>query len=81
MTVWALCGLAGFVVAVGSYVATLRGWLHPDTLWYPLIGLVATVLIALSLVDQWNTTTALMQSAFGGVSLYGVVSYLRNKIS
>lgn len=81
MTVYTLCGLAGFVVAIGSYWATLRGRLHPDSLTYPCANLLATILIAISLVDQWNTTTALMQLAFGGVSLYGVATYLRNKIS
>lgn len=81
MTIYTLCGLVGFVVSVGSYWATLRGKMHPDTLWYPMTNLLATALIALSLVDQWNTTTALMQIAFGAVSLYGIAAYLRNKIA
>lgn len=81
MTVYTLLGLAGFAVAVSSYWATLRGRLRADTVWYPSVNLLATALIAVSLVDQWNTTTALMQIAFGGVSLYGIAAYLRNKIA
>lgn len=81
MTVYTLCGLAGCGVAFGSYVATMRGWLRTETVWYPATSLLATGLIALSLVSQWNDTTAIMQVMFGGVGIYGLVERLRKKIS
>lgn len=81
MTIYTLCGLAGCGVALGSYFATLRGWLRPETVWFPATSLLATVLIAMSLITQWNITTAVMQIMFGCVGIYGLVERLRKKIA
>lgn len=80
MTVWSVLGLLGFAVAVGAYVATLRGWIVPESLAYPSLSLLATALISASLVDEWNLTTFLMQVAFGGVSVWGIVRWFRNRV-
>jgi hypothetical protein len=75
-----LCGALGSVLAVGTYLAMVNGWLRQDSPLYPALSLLATVLLSLGLVSQWNLGGAISGLAFGAVSLWGLFVTLRQRL-
>lgn len=75
-----LCGALGSILAVATYAGVLQGRLPPDSPLYPALSLLATALMSLSLVSQWNLGSAMSGLAFGSVSLWGLFVTLRQRI-
>ena len=73
-----MIGISGFVASVALYVAMLRGWIVAKSRRYPAANLFATILISVSLVDQFNLTSALMGGTFGLISVYGLMQNWNN---
>lgn len=74
MSIYCLIGISGFLLSVTLYFAMLRVWMSQLSIWYPTLNLVATILISVSLVDQFNLTSALMGGTYGAISVYGIWS-------
>ncbi|HEX5321035.1 MAG TPA: hypothetical protein VFW46_17875 [Stellaceae bacterium] len=71
---YTLAGLAGTAMIVLVYFANQQRWLRSEDWRYPAANLVGSVLILLSLLDQWNTPSVVIELFWIAISLYGLVN-------
>lgn len=71
------CGIVGAGCFIGSYFASLRGWLLPSDWRFPAINLLGAVLVLVSLTNAWNWPSVVLECFWGTISLYGLVRSLR----
>jgi hypothetical protein len=72
-------GTAGAVVIVLAYFANQRRWLASTDWRFPFANLVGAALILASLARTWNLPSAVMESFWVLISLYGIVQNLRSR--
>lgn len=71
-------GTAGAAIIVLAYFANQRRWLASTDWRFPLANLVGASLILASLVKTWNLPSAVMESFWVLISLYGILRSLRS---
>ncbi len=71
------CGIVGAGCFIAAYFATVQRWLEPDGLVFPAINLIGAILVLVSLADAWNLPSVVLESFWGAISIYGLVSNLR----
>jgi hypothetical protein len=72
-------GTAGAAIIVLVYFANQRRWLASTDWRFPLANLVGASLILASLARTWNLPSAVMESFWVLISLYGIVQNLRTR--
>ena len=70
---FALAGLLGAGLYAGSYIALQFGRLDGNSVAFTLCNTFAAALVLASLVDQFNTSTLLIQVMWLGVGLVGLI--------
>jgi hypothetical protein len=70
-------GIAGTCCFIGTYFATLQGWLDATGWRFPAINLLGAMLVLVSLTDQWNLPSVILECFWGAASVYGVARALR----
>ena len=71
---YTLVGLVGTATIVIVYFANQQRWLRSDDWRYPAVNLAGSVLILVSLFDQWNTPAVVIELFWIAISLYGLVN-------
>lgn len=72
MTIYTIFGLAGTCCFVAAYFATLQGWMSPEGWRFPTVNLAGAVLVMVSLYDQWNLPSFVLEAFWGTISVYGL---------
>lgn len=80
MLVFDLIGYFGIAICFISYFFTIRGDISPTGLLYPLLGVLVSVCLGVSIIahGQLYTPAFFIQGMFGLISLYGL--YLNRRI-
>jgi len=68
-----VCGLVGTACFVAAYFATLQGWLEASDWRFPAINLLGAILVMVSLLDEWNLPSVILECFWGTISVYGLV--------
>ncbi|HEX2939632.1 MAG TPA: hypothetical protein VHO91_01200 [Rhodopila sp.] len=71
------CGILGAGVFVVVYFCNLRGWLVSSDWRYPAANMAGALLILVSLFEEWNLPSVMIEVFWTIISLYGVVRNLR----
>ena len=67
-----LAGLAGFALYMGSYALLSAGILDCRTYAYAAMNLAAAACVLVSLTESFNLASALIQSSWVAISLFGL---------
>jgi hypothetical protein len=76
MNIYTACGMAGAFCFVAAYFGTLRGWMPADGWRFPAANLAGAVLVGVSLIDQWNLPSFVLEVFWGSISLWGLARSL-----
>lgn len=76
LSFYEILGLAGAALYLLSYVLTALDKLPSNAPGYYVAKLLASALVAISLLEQFNLASAIIQSFFFLVSLLGIVRHL-----
>ena len=74
-------GMIGVVLYVGSYSALQLGKLDGNSIQYCLLNGGAASLVLISLFYDFNLASALIQTIWISVSLFGACKYWRNRMN
>ncbi len=82
MSTWHLAGLAGVTLYLGSYAALQTGFLRGSGYQYAFLNLVAATLVLVSLVQDFNLSSAIIQVLWIVISTIGILRlwYIRHAI-
>lgn len=72
-------GSTGTLIVVAAYFATQMRYLNSDQLLFPVVNLGGSLLIAFSLIFNFNLASALMEFFWIAISLLGIVQGLRQR--
>lgn len=85
MLTWSdMCGVTGVAVSTTCYACVQWRRDFAKSIHYSLLNLVATVLFAISILQDWNLAAFINNTLWGVISLYGVyrcLKYMRRKPS
>lgn len=74
-----IAGLAGTLAILAAFYLLQAGRLRGDSLRYQLLNLFGASGVLLSLWETFNLSVFLLEIAWVGVSLYGIVRTLRRR--
>lgn len=74
-----LVGTVGALIVVGAYFGTQARLINSDDLAFPLINLIAALLISYSLYYTFNFASALIEAFWILISLFGIWQWWRRK--
>lgn len=63
--------MAGVLLGMVAYMGMVMGKIQANSAAYMGTNTLAAALVALSLVEHFNPATAILQTFYGSVSLYG----------
>lgn len=72
-------GTTGTLIVVAAYFATQLRYLNSDDLLFPAVNLAGSLLIAFSLIFNFNLASALMEVFWIAISIFGIVQCLRQR--
>ncbi len=72
-------GLVGVGCLISAYAGLTFKYLSPDNLAYPVINLIASILLSYSLLYTMNISSLVIEIFWGCISLYGIWTCLRKK--
>ncbi|SFC86800.1 hypothetical protein SAMN04488094_110116 [Tropicimonas isoalkanivorans] len=75
-SVWEWSGLAGAIIYAASYILTSLDRLPSQSPHFYVVKLVAAILVMISLVEQYNLATVLIQTFFIVISVFGIARHL-----
>ncbi len=70
-------GLVGVVVILWYYLLLQLGKCVSDSLCFSLANFIGSVLLLISLWFNWNLASVIIEIAWLGISLYGILKYVR----
>ncbi len=79
LTIVDAVGSAGALVVVAAYFATQMRMMNSDDLAFPVINLLGSVLIAYSLLYNFNLASMLIEGFWIIISVIGIIQYFRLK--
>lgn len=65
-------GLAGVALILGAYFYNQQRWLSSEDWRFPLVNLIGSCLILVSLWDQWNWPSVVIEVSWAAISLWGL---------
>ena len=71
------CGIVGAGCFIFAYFATLQGWLEASDWRFPAVNLIGAALVLVSLIDEWNLPSVVLECFWGAISVYGLMRHLR----
>ena len=74
---YTVCGIVGAGCFIVGYFATVQGWLQPDDWRSPAVNLLGAALVLVSLIDEWNLPSVVLECFWGAISVYGLVRCAR----
>ncbi|MEX0308255.1 MAG: hypothetical protein AB3N12_12800 [Ruegeria sp.] len=70
-------GSFGALIVVAAYFATQMRMMNSDDLAFPVVNLVGSVLIVLSLFQNFNLASMLIEGFWIIISVLGIIQYFR----
>ena len=67
-----LIGVAGFFFYISPFCAVQLGWLDGNSTTYSLCNVIAASLVAISLIQEFNLASALIQGSWIVIGLVGL---------
>jgi hypothetical protein len=77
LTIPTVAGLIGAALVLSAYFANQRGWLASHDWRFPLANLIGSGLILVSLSEDWNLPSAVIEAAWAAVSIMGLARSIR----
>jgi hypothetical protein len=74
---YTVCGIVGAGCFIVAYLATIRGRMEPRGWRFPALNLLGAVLVLVSLIDEWNLPSVVLECFWGAISIYGLMRCLR----
>lgn len=71
------CGIVGAGCFIVGYFATLQGWLPANGWRFPTINLMGAILVLISLIDEWNLPSVVLECFWGVISVWGLLRSMR----
>jgi hypothetical protein len=81
MTFFDLVGISGVFLCLLAYTMNMLQRMPTTGAVYPAINAVSSCMILTSLVADFNLAAALMEGSWLGVSMFGMVAALRQRVS
>jgi len=72
MTSFDIGGMIGCALIIAAYFATQESWLTASDRRFPLLNLIGSALILISLMKAWNTPSVVVETFWALTSLYGL---------
>lgn len=72
-------GLLGISLILGMYCLLQLGKLQSTDFWYSMGNLLGSVFLLFSLFYNWNMSAVVLQCAWIGISVYGLIKARRLK--
>lgn len=79
MAIYTLIGLLGFAAYVASYAALQLGWLDGNGVPYTVANVVAASMVLVSMLEQFNLASALIQVTWIAFGLLGLALRLNRR--
>ena len=76
-----IIGISGTALLIGSYYMLQKGSVKGDDWSYLWANLIAAIMIFYSLFWFWNWASVLIEIFWIGITLYGMMRKLKNRIS
>lgn len=76
-----MCGIVGAGCFIIAYFATVQGWWSVRDWRFPAANLLGALLMLVSLCDQWNLPSVVIECFWAMISLYGLARSLRGRRS
>lgn len=73
-----LIGVLGFILYMTSFGGIQFGWIDGNGVFYTICNVVAASLVAVSLIPEFNLSSALIQGSWICIGLFGLVKRLRH---
>jgi hypothetical protein len=77
LTIPTVAGLIGAALVLSAYFANQRGWLASHDWRFPLANLIGSGLILVSLSEDGNLPSAVIEAAWAAVSIMGLARSIR----
>ena len=74
-----IAGFIGVAVLIAAYFANQQRWLPSDDWRFPAANLLGAALIFLSLWFEWNLPSAVIETIWAMISIWGIVKSLRER--
>ena len=74
-----IAGIIGSALIIAAYFAIQQGLLSVEDWRYPTVNLIGAVMILLSLITAWHLHTAVIESFWAAISLYGLAKIRRRQ--
>ena len=79
MTLPDIIGLLGTASVVGAYALLQTGVWKPESLAYSALNALASALLLVSLIFNFNLASLILQIVWLAISFYGIAKSLRRK--
>ncbi|MEA2780303.1 MAG: hypothetical protein QOK29_1847 [Rhodospirillaceae bacterium] len=77
---YTIAGFLGTAMIVGAYFSNQQGRLRSDDWRYPLLNLIGSCLILVSLYAAWNLPAAVIEIFWAAISVMGLMKHRRRQI-
>jgi hypothetical protein len=78
LDLYTICGVIGAGCFIVGYFATIQGWLTQADWRLPAVNLLGAALVLVSLFDEWNFPSVVLECFWGAISCYGLVRCSRS---
>lgn len=79
MTLPTIIGFAGVLLVLFTYWLLASGRLSNNDWRYPVLNIVGTVGIAISILEQWNLPSMVSQLVWIAISIVGIMRIAKQK--
>lgn len=80
MTLATIIGYLGVLIVLAAYGLLTSGRLRGDDVRYPIINIIGTLGIIVSLFEQWNLPSMVTQLVWIAISIVGIMRIARRKV-
>jgi len=80
-SVYTLAGFFGVVLVLVAFFANQQRWLNSEDWRFPFVNALGSGLILVSLYEQWNFPSFIINLSWIAISLYGLVRGARGRMS
>ncbi|HZT86998.1 MAG TPA: hypothetical protein VFA12_03445 [Stellaceae bacterium] len=75
-----VAGIVGAAVLVAAYFANQQRWLRSEHFLYPLLNLIGSGLILISLFSAWNLPSVVIEVFWIGISVIGLFRTVNSRL-
>jgi paired small multidrug resistance pump len=79
-SVFTMVGFIGVVMVLVAYFANQQRWLSSEDWRFPFANFFGSCLLLVSLYQDWNLPSAIINLAWAAISLWGMVKGMRARM-